>query len=87
MGEESVAWVAGRGEALAQGLVTHWPGGHGACHLEAGTPPSLRHCPAPRQLVPISPSSPPRPMFLEGASEGHIEGPGLDRRAFIGNIH
>lgn len=27
MGEEAVAWVAGRGEALTQGLVTHWPRG------------------------------------------------------------
>lgn len=87
MGEESVAWAAGRGEALAQGLVTHWPGGHGDCHLEAGPPPGLQHHPAPRQLVLISPSSPQGPMFLEGASEGHTEGPGLERRALIGNIH
>lgn len=27
VGEEAVAWVAGRGEALTQGLVTHWPRG------------------------------------------------------------
>lgn len=27
VGEESVAWAAGRGEAFAQSLVTHWPQG------------------------------------------------------------
>lgn len=39
VGEESVAWAAGRSEALTQSLVTHWPGGHRTCHLEAGTSP------------------------------------------------
>lgn len=53
VGEESVAWAAGRGEALTQSLVTHWPRGHRACHLEAGTPlPHLQYCPAPRSACP-----------------------------------
>lgn len=57
--EQSVAWAAGRGEALTQSLVTHWPKGHKACHLEAGT----SHCslPLPRPwmtiLAPVPPSS------------------------------
>lgn len=78
MGEEPVAWAAGGGEALTQSLVTHWPGGHRTCHLEAGTPPSLQHCPAPGHLVPVTP---PGPTFLEGASRGHTEGPGLGQKS------
>lgn len=52
VGEEPVAGAAGGGEALTQTLVTHCPEGHRACHLEAGTPPSLQHCPAPGHLAP-----------------------------------
>lgn len=50
MGEESVAWAAGRGEALTQSLVTHWARGHKACHLKA------RNTPTPTSWPPVLPS-------------------------------
>lgn len=77
VGEESVAWAAGRGETLAHSLVTHWPRSHKACHLEAGTSPSSQHCPFPGHLVLIMASS---PHVLGRASEGHTEDPGLGQK-------
>lgn len=70
MGEESVAWAAGRGEAFAQSLVTHWP--QGPQGLSPGgqnnpLPPAL---PSPWMSGPYYGPQLPGPMFLEGVSEG-----------------
>lgn len=81
MGDESVAWAAGGGEALTQSLVTHWRGGGGARGLSPGgqAAPTLQHYSALDTWSHYT-SQPPGVMFLEGASEGHPEGPGLGHK-------
>lgn len=85
MGEELVAWAAGGGEAFTQGLVTHWPGGHRTCHLEAGTPPSLQHC--PDTLDTWSLLLPQDPRFWKGPPEVTQRVQDWDRRAKRVSIH
>lgn len=67
VGEESMAWAAGGGEALTQSLVTHWPRGHKDCHLEAGTPS------ASSNAQPLDTWPPVLPL----ASRTHVLGGGL----------
>lgn len=77
MGEESVAWPAGGGEAFTQSLVTHWPRGTGPVTWSLGPQAS-----SPAQpLDSLSPLLPSASRFLEGTSEGHKEGPGLRQKS------
>lgn len=70
MGEESVAWAAGRGEAFAQSLVTHWPQGPQGLSPGGQNNPPPPALPSPWMPGPYYGPQLPGPMFLEGVSEG-----------------
>lgn len=70
VGEESVAWAAGRGEAFAQSLVTHWPQGPQGLSPGGQNNPPPPALPSPWMPGPYYGPQLPGPMFLEGVSEG-----------------